>query len=127
MNHKPLTTLTVRIPHLPDRRLSPNARVVWQQRYIAAQEAKDEAQAIVRAETVRGKPWELVAVTITWRSEDKRRRDWDNLLAATKPYLDGMVAAGVMADDSTQAVLSLSLEYERLAHRDETEITVTKV
>jgi Holliday junction resolvase RusA-like endonuclease len=39
-------------------------------------------------------------VDIQWGMPDKRCRDWDNLIAACKPFIDGLVKAGVLRDDS---------------------------
>ena len=50
-------------------------------------------------------------ITITWRSKDKRKRDVDNLLAAMKGSIDGLVHAGVIEDDSAKE-LSYTLYYE---------------
>ena len=57
-------------------------------------------------------PLEKAHLTITFRASDKRRRDMDNLLSASKAYVDGLVAAGVIADDSSDN-LSYSLYYEK--------------
>ena len=55
-------------------------------------EAKDQAKG------VRLSP--PVLATVTFVVPDHRRRDVDNLLAALKPCWDGLVDAGVLADDS---------------------------
>ena len=45
-------------------------------------------------------------------SKSKRRRDADNLFASMKPYIDGLVMAGVLVDDSADRV-QYELRYER--------------
>lgn len=41
-----------------------------------------------------------VRVTMTYLPPDKRRRDSDNLVATLKAVCDGLVDAGVVADDT---------------------------
>ena len=43
---------------------------------------------------------ERVEVTLTYYPRDKRRRDADNLVATLKACCDGIVDAGVVADDT---------------------------
>lgn len=45
-----------------------------------------------------------VRVCVTWFPKDRRRRDADSLGPLLKGCLDGMVLAGVLADDSHQFV-----------------------
>ena len=56
-------------------------------------------------------PIECAHITITWRAKDKRTRDADNLFAAMKGSIDGLVKAGVLVDDSAKYI-SYSLYYE---------------
>lgn len=43
-----------------------------------------------------------VLATTTFHVTDKRRRDLDNLMASIKPLWDGLVDAGILADDSAK-------------------------
>ena len=104
-------TFRLELDHLPDPRLSPNARLHYMLLYKAKREAKEEAFAIAKKVGGPDKPYHRVHITITYVSKDKRRRDMDNLLASTKPAIDGIVAAGVIEDDSVFNV-SYSLYYE---------------
>ena len=45
-----------------------------------------------------------VEVTITWYPRDRRTRDSDSLGPTMKAVLDGLVAAGVLVDDSDRHV-----------------------
>jgi len=47
-----------------------------------------------------------VSVLFCWREKD-RRRDIDNVAAAAKFILDGLVKAGVIANDNQQTVFSI--------------------
>ena len=75
-----------------------------------------------RAETV--KAWRAVAgwtaagagiprldkasITLVMTPADRRRRDPDGIVGALKPCIDGLVDAGVLADDSWRHVSSVS-------------------
>ena len=60
---------------------------------------------------------------MSWGVKDKRRRDTDNFAARTKPYIDALVMAGVLEDDSRFHVLFQYRWHE--AKQSETVITVT--
>ena len=49
-----------------------------------------------------------VSATVTFWMPNRRRRDLDNLLAAMKPAWDGLVDAGLLADDNADQ-LSITL------------------
>jgi len=101
----------IELGHLPHKNLSPNARLHHMMLYKAKREAKEEAFVIAKRQGVPVKPYHRVHITITYVSKDKRRRDMDNLMASTKAYIDGIVAANVLEDDSVFNV-SYSLYYE---------------
>ena len=105
-------TMKIELGHLPDPDLSPNKRLHHMQLYRAKRDAKFEAAARVFEQGKPDKPYERAHITITWVAKDKRRRDPDNLFASMKPYIDGLVLAGLIADDSAMHV-SYTLRYER--------------
>ena len=98
--------------HLPDRSLNPNKRLHYMRVYTAKSDAKNEAIALVLEQGRPDIPYEKAHITITWVAKDKRKRDPDNLFAAMKPYIDGLVEAELIADDSAMHV-SYTLRYER--------------
>ena len=107
--------MRITIPGLPPRDASPNARV----HYMKLANVKRNQKDIMIASVLElmpmdrpNEPWEKAHLTITFRASDKRRRDIDNLLSASKAYVDGLVAAGVIIDDSSDN-LSYSLYYEK--------------
>lgn len=55
---------------------------------------------------------ELVDVEYCFVYGTRRRRDPDNQVAAAKPLLDGLVAAGLLADDSNATIRRLSTTTE---------------
>ena len=103
--------MQIELKHLPDSDLSPNKRLHWSELYKAKRDAKDHAMALVYQQGKPSKPYARAHITITWVAKDKRRRDVDNLFSSMKGYLDGLVAAGVIIDDSA-ANVQYTLVYE---------------
>lgn len=99
-----LFSLTIRLPYLPPREFSGNFRGHWTARYQAGEKVKNDVIALVREQTAKSPCLKRAVVKIDWGLPDRRRRDRDNLLAATKPMLDGLVAANVIEDDSVRHI-----------------------
>lgn len=94
--------LTITLPSLPPVELSPNYRGHWSARHRATRTAQDAVIAAVFEAAPRfATPLERAEITVRFLWPDSRRRDMDNFVARAKPYLDGLVVAGVLADDST--------------------------
>ena len=109
------------IPNLPPRDASPNARVHYMKLANVKRNQKDVMIASVLEMPSMDRPDEPMGkahLTITFHAADKRRRDIDNLLSACKAYIDGLVAAGVIEDDSADN-LSFSLYYEKSMKRNQ--------
>jgi crossover junction endodeoxyribonuclease RusA len=117
-----VTQMKINLNHLPDPDLSPNKRLHWSELSKAKDIAKDEAKALVLQQGRPAHPYERAHITITWVAKDKRRRDVDNLLASMKSYIDGLVGAGLIADDSAKNV-SYTIRYEQ-GEKDDTVIEV---
>ena len=103
------------IQGLPPREASPNARVHYMKLANVKRNMKDVMIASVLEMPSMDRPvepMEKAHLTITFKASDKRRRDIDNLLSASKAYIDGLVAAGIIVDDSSEN-LSYSLYYEK--------------
>lgn len=84
---------------LPSRELSPNARIHWAKKARAVK--KHRADALVAAVANGQRPkWKQARAATIFYVKDKRRRDADNALASCKPIFDGIVDAGVLADDA---------------------------
>lgn len=90
-------TLVVKIP-IVSPLLSLNQRLHWAQRSAATRAIRDEVIWQVRHLGVGA--LEKPTVTLHLVPKDKRRRDVDNLVPTSKAAVDGLVAAGVLADDS---------------------------
>jgi crossover junction endodeoxyribonuclease RusA len=102
--------LTITLP-FPNPDLMPNRRLGrhWAQTNAVKQKAWDDAYVLAHQamQGYRG-PWHptngAVPVTMTFCPPDKRRRDMDNLLAASKSALDGLAAALRMDDREFEPV-----------------------
>jgi Holliday junction resolvase RusA-like endonuclease len=114
--------MKIELGHLPGRDLNPNKRLHYMNLYRAKDAAKQEAAFLALEQGRPAQPYEKARLTITWIAKDKRRRDIDNLFAAMKPYIDGLVAVGLIADDSAMHV-TYTLRYER-GDKDNTIIEV---
>lgn len=95
---------------LPDRRLSPNARVCWQAKARAVKTYRSAAFFVAQQFPAR---WEQAECEATFYFKDKRRRDRDNLLASLKSAFDGIASAGVVNDDADIVYLPVRLEVDR--------------
>lgn len=102
--------LTITLP-FPSSELMPNRRLGkhWSSTNQAKSKAYSDAYTLAyqAISQYRG-PWYptngQVPVTLTFLPPDKRRRDLDNLLAASKSALDGVAAALAMDDREFEPV-----------------------
>jgi Holliday junction resolvase RusA-like endonuclease len=108
---------------LPDRRLSPNARVCWQAKSRAVKAYRSEAFFIGQRFPTR---WKAAEAEATFFFRDKRRRDRDNLLASLKAAFDGIAAAGVVEDDADLTHLPVRVEVDKANPRVEIKIRRTE-
>jgi len=115
------------VPHLPPRELSPNARLHWARLRKAKAAAKEELVALLIEQGCRQDPlWERAHLKVTFVAADKRRRDLDNLIAACKPWIDGLVGVnGVIVDDAYDR-LSIEASYQ-IGENEQTILEVTYV
>ena len=96
---KALTTLTVTLP-LPPRACWQNHRGHWSKGSRAKRQQRDTAKLHALAALNRAEPkWQKATVLFEFYWPDKRRRDPLNAMAAMKAAVDGLVDAGVLADD----------------------------
>ena len=104
--------MRIELGQLPDPDLNPNKRLHYMKLHVAKRNAKDVAMGLVLEQGRPATPYAKAHITVTWVAKDKRRRDVDNLFASMKPYIDGLVEAELIADDSAMHV-SYTLKYER--------------
>lgn len=86
-----------------------NERLHWAKRYKARSEAKGVAKMVAVSAMGRfgweGFPWSPVEIIIDWYGHNLP--DPDNCISRLKPTIDGLVAAGVIPDDSAQHIRGL--------------------
>lgn len=96
--------LIVAIPIVPERALSPNARVHWAEKWRAAARLKDAVILLTR-EAVRKQEWiapEKATLQFTVCLTRRRQRDADNIVAMMKPAQDALVIAGAIKGDDLE-------------------------
>lgn len=104
----------------PDAKLNPNRSkgTHWGSTVALRKKARDDAMWLTKGamsqKLARDQVWRQgdpeCAVTITFVQPDKRRRDRDNLLAACKPFLDG-IADALGINDADFEPVTLRREY----------------
>lgn len=92
----PATPYRLVLPYLRPP-ITANQRHHWARKAKLTRQVRNAAQLLARAEHVP----ELgrCAVRLVWTVTDRRRRDADNLVPTLKACADGLVDAGVVADD----------------------------
>ncbi len=89
---------------LPPSELYPNKlrSIHWSKRAEVEREARERANYIafgIRCETGANKPPDKARITYKFIVKDKRIRDLEGMLSACKPWVDGIVDAGVLVSD----------------------------
>jgi Holliday junction resolvase RusA-like endonuclease len=93
--------IRIEYPALPPKEYSPNSRVHWRKRSVRGAIVKmDVALLVMEAGGDFNRPFNRATVKIMFGLPDKRRRDLDNLIAASKPILDALP----LADDNVRQV-----------------------
>lgn len=103
----------VRLP-LPPERLHPNEKPHRQERARLTKKARGMAKVLALA-ALNGGPrpyFNRAIIRAHWGFTTKRRRDEANLQAWLKAYVDGLVDAGIIVDDSSDHLTWLPCEIE---------------
>ena len=85
--------------------VSLNHREHWAKRNRKVQAWKDDTITLARAARI--PRCERISVTLEHWPRDNRRRDRDNLVPVLKAAIDGLVAAGVVEDDTPDRVTAM--------------------
>lgn len=96
-------SLTICIDHLPQMKLSGNGRLHFHEKAKLIQEAKDEAYLLSKEALSKCDYWQApkkARISYEFYTNDRRVKDLDNLVAAEKSAIDGLVLAGVLNSDS---------------------------
>ena len=89
-------------PGLPPREMSPNGRVHWSARNRARRDIQGDIWALILEQEYTSGIIENPIISIRWGLPDRIRRDWENLIAMTKPIIDSLTQASILADDSVR-------------------------
>lgn len=85
--------------------LTMNQRLHWRQR--AERTKRIRYSVAFKAKAMLLGHHEHVSVQLHYATGDHRRRDQDNLVASMKPAVDGLVDAGLIADDDPTHVTTI--------------------
>ena len=85
---------------LPNRALSPNARVHHFLKRSAANKARRLAREAIEERELCNLPWQSCKVEVYLYHKTNRRRDEDNAVAMLKSTYDGIVDSGIVTDDT---------------------------
>lgn len=94
-----MNSITIVLP-LPDKCLSPNARVHWAKKAKAVKFYRQRARYETRAIAGLNLGWQKATYKARFYFPDARRRDADNAIASIKSALDGVADAGLVINDS---------------------------
>jgi Holliday junction resolvase RusA-like endonuclease len=119
----PKIAITIRLPYLPPSEWNPNTKTHWRRRETVKVAVQDEIIVLVREQDWNQPPLPMANVKLTWTFPDNRRRDPDNLVAASKPIIDALTKARVIQDDSWQH-MNLEIAWEK-GDKAETKIEVS--
>lgn len=123
--------MTVKIiVEIPPAKLSQNARVHWHERARLTRIAKADgyAMTIVAMDEVGliQPRWSKARMHTTFYWASNRRRDVDNANSRLKATIDGIVQAGLIADDSYEVLTKEPPVFEVDKHNPRVEIVVEK-
>ena len=118
--------LVIKLDHLPYTELSPNSRLHWAIKARAIKASREEAGWLAKAQWKDQKPMMKARISYEFLIKDRRKRDADNLLAACKPFTDGLIDAGVIFYDDIEH-LETGLNRTIFDTKDETVITIVEL
>jgi hypothetical protein len=116
--------VTVTLP-LPSPNLHAHAKGHWRGKAAATKSARELAAATVW--DLRKFRWPVARLSMRFFWPDKRRRDTLNAAHSCKPYVDGLVDAGLVLDDCWTALEIGGLTSEVDKTNPRVEITVERL
>jgi crossover junction endodeoxyribonuclease RusA len=99
----------------PPKALSPNARLHW--RAVARTKKIYRHECFIEAKrqgVLKMASSEKVKVSLVFYPPDKRKRDWDNMLAACKSGLDGLADAMGVDDRNWELSFTVASEIKNM-------------
>ena len=94
--------LKITLDHLPYPELNPNSRVHWAVKARAVKASREEVGWLAKHYWKDKEPMVKARISYEFMVKDRRKRDIDNLVAACKPFADGLIDAGVIFYDDSQ-------------------------
>jgi len=117
-------SFTIILP-LPPKSLSPNSRSHWRAKARdTSNYRKVAAYRVVLALGGQRPLWQSATILAQFYHAQARRRDDDNLIASLKSARDGLVDAGLLADDVGLTTLPIRRGIDR--NNPRVELTITK-
>lgn len=120
--------ISITLDHLPSPELNPNKlrRLHWSERHRLTLEARQEAGWLAKVQWKDAQPMEKARISYEFQIKGRKKHDIDNLLAACKAYLDGIIDAGVIYSDDIEH-LEFGMVRAVYSGRDRTVIMVEEV
>ena len=122
-------TVTIILP-LPPPKLSPNrppaSRGGRMGKASLAKRYRLVARCAAMAEHIETGPWGKATVQAAFHYKTKRRRDDVNHLQMLKPAYDGVVDAGLLADDDSEHLTTLPATFHVDRENPRVELTFTR-
>ena len=85
------------------------------------------AEEAVEAENIETSPWRAVTVQATFFFKDHRRRDPDNAAGSLKAAYDGIVDAGLVADDDYEHMTRMPPVFSHDRYYPRVELVITRL
>jgi hypothetical protein len=115
---------------LPPAILSPNRQAGSfrgrMAKAAASKKYRRQSKATAEQEGIQSGPWSKATIKATFYHKQKRRRDDVNHLAMLKPAYDGIVDSGLLVDDDSEHLKTLTPSFE-IDKESRVELLVTRV
>ena len=108
-------TVTISLAVSRDVLLTSNHRTHWATKARHTRVIRDMAWILAKAERVRLMPAATLEVVTKW--PDRRVRDAENIAPTSKAAVDGCVQAGLLTDDSSQYLKSVTFRIDPEVHK----------
>ena len=97
-----MQSLIIEVPGRVPAKLRPNARMHWGAKMRATKKWRARGYQEGKIRRLSSGPLDLARITFEFHYKVRRNRDIDNLILTMKPFVDGLVDAGLLIDDSSE-------------------------
>ncbi len=123
-------TVTIILP-LPNRVLHPNHPVISHggrmKKAAAAKRYRRLARQATEENNVATAPWQLASIKAHFYHKTSRRRDDVNSMQSLKSAYDGIVDAGLLVDDDSEHLKTLTPEFHKDTVFPRVELIITRM